>query len=73
MSIDWRDGSPVTRIDLGSGRAQLQRRPPYLPRQPTGGSTYPITVTVTTSDNQSATASIPVTVTNASPTVPAYA
>ncbi len=69
VTIDWGDGSPVDIVDLPAGVHNFNGVPhPYVDN-PLGGGAFPLTVSVATSDGQSASASIPITVANVSPTI----
>ena len=52
ISIDWGDGSPPIVLPLGAGVRTFSGGPHEYQDNPSTGSTFPITVTVTTSDNQ---------------------
>jgi hypothetical protein len=69
VTINWGDGSPATVVPLGVGVHTFNNVAHTYLDNPASVSAYPISVTVTTSDGQSGSASIEETLQNVSPTV----
>jgi hypothetical protein len=67
VNIDWGDGSPVLHVVLPAGTLEFDNLAHQYLNNPLGATQYTIGVSVTDDDGGSASASVPVTVSNVAP------